>query len=138
MKSPLSPTVLYRVRQLRQNATDAERLLWQLLRDRQFLGLKFRRQHPLGGYILDFHCHKSLLGIELDGGQHAEPEEEAYDAARKKGLEELGVRVLRFWNNEALGNPQGVLEVIAEAVAGEEEVALGVGSKRLYRRYVLV
>ena len=64
----LPTELLERARALRREATDAERLLWSLLRDRQFLGLKFRRQHPLGGYIVDFYCHEARLGIELDGG----------------------------------------------------------------------
>ena len=64
----LPAELLERARALRREATDAERFLWSLLRNRQFLGLKFRRQHPLGGYIVDFYCHEARLGIELDGG----------------------------------------------------------------------
>jgi adenine-specific DNA-methyltransferase len=81
MDARLPPAMLDRVRQLRRDATDAERLLWRLLRDRRLLGFKFRRQHPLGGHILDFCRHQTRLGVELGGGQQAEPEQAAYDGA---------------------------------------------------------
>ena len=112
----LPAALLERARALRREATDAERLLWSLLRNRQFLGLKFRRQHPLGGYILDFYCHEARLGVELDGGQHAEPEQAAYDAQRTRDLEGFGVRVVRFWNHEVLKEPEAVLGAIMEVV----------------------
>jgi very-short-patch-repair endonuclease len=108
--------LLERARALRREATDAERLLWSLLRNRQLRGLKFRRQHPLGGYILDSYCHKVKLGIELDGGQHAEPEQAVRDAQRTRDLEELGIRVMRFWNHEVLEETRAVLEAIMGAV----------------------
>jgi very-short-patch-repair endonuclease len=112
----LPTELLERARALHRDATDAERLLWSLLRNRQFLGLKFRRQHPLGGYILDFYCHRAKLGIELDGGQHAEPEQAARDAQRTRDLEELGVRVVRFWNHDLLRETEAVLEAIMGAM----------------------
>ena len=99
-----------RPRTLRRNATDAEALLWSRLRDRRLAGHKFRRQHPIGPYIADFACPDARLVIELDGGQHS-PET---DAARTAYIEEQGYMVLRFWNNEALGNPDGVLETILQ------------------------
>ena len=74
-KPPLPPALLARARELRQSGTDAERLVWQLVRNRQLDGWKFRRQHPIGRYILDFYCYEARLGIELDGGQHAEPDQ---------------------------------------------------------------
>ena len=111
-----SRALLARARHLRRDATDAERFLWRLLRNRQFLGFKFRRQHPLAGYVLDFYCHEARLAIELDGGQHAEPERATLDAKRTQELETLGVRVVRFWNNDVLRNPEGVLEVIWAAL----------------------
>ena len=112
----LPPALLKRARALRRETTDAERLLWSLLRNRQFLGLKFRRQHPLRGYILDFYCHEAQLGVELDGGQHAEPEQAAHDTQRTRDLEELGIRVVRFWNHDVLKEPEAVLEAIMEVV----------------------
>ena len=99
-----------RARALRQNLTDAEKKLWSILR-RDTLGHSFRRQHPIGKYIVDFVCLDRKLIIEADGGQHNE-EQAAYDAARTAWLEERGYKVLRFWNNDILGNLEGVAEVI--------------------------
>lgn len=109
---------------MRRNATDAERLLWSRLRNRQIGGARFRRQHPAGGFIVDFLCVDAKLMIEVDGGQHAE--NAGADRERDARLAQAGYRVLRFWNNEVLGNVDGVLEVIAEAVA----VAARVGDDR--------
>ncbi len=92
-------------RQLRKNLTDTERLLWQLLRAGRFAGSKFKRQQPLGGYIVDFFCFESRLIIELDGGQHADQEEA--DKIRDQWLKSQGFQVLRFWNNEVLTNLEG-------------------------------
>ena len=102
-----------RARVLRKNLTDAEQRLWQALRAKQ-LGVKFRRQAPVGPYIVDFLSHEAMLVIEMDGGQHTETRE--YDAKRTGFIEEKGFRVLRFWNNEALENMQGTLTVIHEAI----------------------
>ncbi len=117
VKVPLSPEFLARIRALRQNATDAESLMWKLLRNRQLGGVKFRRQHPAGKYILDFYCLEFRLAVELDGGGHAEPSRVRYDAERTQALEAQEIRVLRFWNNEVLSNPEEVLERIWEAVS---------------------
>jgi very-short-patch-repair endonuclease len=115
-KPPLPPELLRRCRELRRTATDAENLLWQLLRNRQLAGAKFRRQHPLRGYILDFYCHDARLTVELDGSGHAEPTQAAYDAERTRILQAEGVRVLRFWNNEVLQRTTDVLEAIWDAL----------------------
>lgn len=93
---------------LRTNPTDAEKYLWHSLRNRQLAGFKFRRQHPIPPYIVDFVCLERRLIVELDGGQYAEAV--IYDASRTVFLEGLGYRVLRFWNNDVLGNMQAVLE----------------------------
>jgi len=98
------------VRDLRTHQTDAENLLWGLLRNRRLLGLKFRRQYPLNPYILDFYCHDAALAIELDGGQHLE--QKVYDRQRTLFLEGKGIKVLRFWNNELLQQTENVLEQI--------------------------
>ena len=95
---------------LRQNATDAERRLWARLRSRQLDGYKFRRQVPLGPYVADFVCLSERLVVEVDGGQHSRRRNA--DAARTVWLEGSGFRVLRFWNNDVLGNLEGVLETI--------------------------
>jgi very-short-patch-repair endonuclease len=95
--------------------------MWNILRDRQFLGYKFRRQHPLNGYILDFYCHQAKLAIELDGGQNNEPQQANYDQQRTENLEELGIRVIRFWNGEVLQDTQAVMVAIERMLAGDLE-----------------
>jgi len=102
-----------RARRLRRDATDAELALWQRLRSRAIDGWKFVRQEPVGPYTVDFVCRECRLIVEVDGGQHAES---ASDAARDAWLMTRGYRVLRFWNNDVLGNPMGVLETIAAAL----------------------
>ena len=94
--------------------TDAERLLWSKLRKRQVLGSRFRRQHPVGGYIVDFVCIEAKLIIEVDGGQHAE--QQGYDDARTDWLSNQGYRVIRFWNHEILTNFEAVMETIVREV----------------------
>ena len=96
-----------RARHLRNDPTDAERYLWQLLRVRQLEGYRFRRQVPIGGYIADFACPKAKLIIEVDGGQHAE--RIVQDTARTVSLERLGYRVLRYWNHDVLMRPDDVV-----------------------------
>jgi len=91
---------------LRRRLTDAERLLWKALRNRQLNGDKFRRQVPIGNYVADFVCVEKHLVVEVDGGQHLDNEK---DAERTVSLESKGFRVLRFWNNEVLQNLEGVL-----------------------------
>lgn len=95
---------------LRKRATDAEQLLWKHLRARQMEELKFRRQQPIGDYIVDFVCFERRIVIELDGGQHAI--ETGKDTERDRWLMTQGFRVFRFWDNEVLKNIDGVLEVI--------------------------
>jgi len=99
-------------RELRKNATIAERKLWHRLRSRNFMSLKFRRQEPIGNYIVDFVCYEYKLIIELDGGQHNEFSEK--DIPRTKALEKEGYKILRFWNNDVINNIEGVLIVIKE------------------------
>ena len=112
MESHHRPIPRHRLRHakaMRHIATDAERKLWRLLRSRQLDAVKFRRQVPIADYIVDFACHEYRLIIELDGGQHAD---NAKDIERDRKLGAAGYRVLRFWNNDVLRNPSGVLEVI--------------------------
>jgi very-short-patch-repair endonuclease len=101
---------------LRERATEAERCVWNRLRNRQIQGLKFRRQHPVGGYILDFACEEIKLAIELDGSQHNEKEMLDADAKRTEFLSRLGWRVLRFWNNDVMQNIDGVFAAIEDVV----------------------
>jgi len=101
-------------RSLREQQTDAESRLWYFLRSRRFMGLKFRRQVPLGRYIVDFLCYECQLIIELDGGQHVEQAEA--DRERDAWLIGQGYRVLRFWNHEVMQELDAVLEQLRLAV----------------------
>ena len=100
-------------RNLRKASSDAEQILWRALRELN-LPVKVRRQHPIGAYIADFAIPAHKLVIELDGGQHASTNEA--DALRTEALNVRGYRVIRFWNNEVIGNLEGVLQVIAQAL----------------------
>jgi very-short-patch-repair endonuclease len=101
-------------RHLRQNMTDAERHFWRQLRERQVLGCKFRRQHPVGPYVADFASIDAMLVVEVDGGQHAGSTE---DITRTGSIEASGYRVLRFWNNDVLTNIEGVIGMIGTSLA---------------------
>jgi len=99
-------------RELRKNQTDAETVLWQLLRNRQLNNLKFRRQHPIDNYIADFYCHELKLVIELDGGQHFTDKGKQKDIQRTSNLKQHGIEVLRFDNRQVLTETEAVLESI--------------------------
>jgi adenine-specific DNA-methyltransferase len=105
-----------RARSLRRDQTDAERVLWQHLRNRRLLGCKFRRQHPIGPFFVDFVCLELMLVIEIDGGQHALDIER--DAERTAYLGSKGFSVLRFWNNQVLSETESVLEKIYQVLRG--------------------
>jgi very-short-patch-repair endonuclease len=100
---------------LRKNSTEAEKKLWLHLRAKQFQGLKFRKQAPMGRYIVDFVCHAKKLVIEVDGGQHAA--DKSRDRQRGIWLRAQGYEVMRFWNNEVLENVEGVLECVRVKVS---------------------
>ncbi len=108
-KAQLPKQVLSFVRELRAKPTDAEATLWYFLRDRRFDGLKFRRQQPVGPYVLDFYCDALKLGIELDGGQHNETQGRQRDAVRAGYLSKEGIDVRRYWNNDVLQRTEDVL-----------------------------
>ena len=99
-----------RARDLRMNATDVEKIVWQKLRNAQ-LGAKFRRRESILGFVADFVAHDHRLIVELDGGQHAE-QRAAHDERRARMLEQAGFRILRFWNTDVIDNLDGVLETI--------------------------
>ena len=105
----------YHARQLRRDSTEAERVLWELLRNRQLGGHKFRRQTPIGPFFVDFVCMESRLIVELDGSQHQQQAQ--YDAERTQALESEGFRVKRFWNSEILTD----LESVADSILMELE-----------------
>ena len=100
---------------LRQRETEAEQVLWERLRRKQVLGLKFRRQHPVSKYVLDFYCHRARLGLEIDGEYHDTTAQQLYDKLRTEALEALEIKVIRFAN-------KGVLEDTDAVVAEIERV----------------
>lgn len=107
-----NPSSLESVRKnLRRNSTDSEKFLWSKVKQSQ-LGFKFRRQHGIGPYILDFYCPRKKLAIELDGSQHNSPEGRQYDQERTEYLNSIGIKILRFWNGEVSKNIKLVLEII--------------------------
>ena len=107
-----------RRRELRRATTEPEQAMWFELRDRRLAGFKFRRQHSCGPFILDFFCQEQLLAVELDGGQHFEIAAQRYDERRSQYLGELGIRVLRFSNDQIFAERDAVLEVILRALGG--------------------
>ena len=109
-----TPNIEQSARSLRQNQTPAEKHLWNALNNKQLMGLRFRRQHPVGRFILDFYCPAQKLVIEVDGGIHDLRQE--YDAERTQEIERYGYQVLRFRNEEVLGDLEWVLESIVKAI----------------------
>jgi very-short-patch-repair endonuclease len=103
-------------RRLRKSQTDAEKKLWRILRNRQLNNVKFRRQFPIGSYILDFYSPEYKLAVEADGGQHYSEEGLQKDKMREEVLRELGVEMIRFSNIEILANIDGVHEVIDRTI----------------------
>jgi very-short-patch-repair endonuclease len=112
-------------RGLRRASTDAERLLWRLLRAKRLAGIKFRRQHPIGPYVLDLYSPAARLALEADGGQHFTPEREVPELARTEYLARRGIRVMRFTNLEILLEPEVVLEAIWTAVSATIDESRG-------------
>ena len=108
-------------RNLRKNSTIQERRLWNLLKNRQFHNLKFKRQQPISDYIVDFICKEAKIIIEIDGGQHNEPENIEYDKTRTEYLNTLGYKVIRFWNNEIYENIEGVVLRLKEEINPHQE-----------------
>src|SRR4030095_5367904 len=113
MPFPRKSTLL-RARRLREESTPAEQILWEWLRDRQFMGLKFRRQFPIGPYVADFYCHSLKLIVELDGAIHELRPQISHDENREANLAALGYSVLRFTNQKVLESPQTALAEIAQ------------------------
>lgn len=109
-----------KARELRNNPADAERFLWSHLRLRQLGGHKFRRQHPLGPYIVDFVCLEQRLIVEVDGGQHVEQIE--YDSKRDSWLRAEGFTVLRFWDHDVLTEVENVKQVVWQALSAPSSI----------------
>src|SRR5213592_2335171 len=103
-------------RELRKSGTDAERRIWSYLRGQRLGGNSFRRQHPVGPYIADFYCHAARLIVELDGGQHSDPEAVAYDERRAAAMSAQGIDVIRFSDVDALKDSEAVARAILAKV----------------------
>jgi very-short-patch-repair endonuclease len=116
----VNPAILTRARELRRPMTPQEIKLWQRLRNKQLYGLKFRRQHPIFRFILDFLCFRYKLVVEIDGAGHFDPDQQAYDEARTEWLEQRGFRVIRFTNRDVDTNIEGVVQEIARQCDIEE------------------
>ena len=110
-----------KARQLRQNLTDSERVLWSRLRGKQLLGVQFYRQKPLGNYIVDFYAPAAKLVVEIDGSQHLEGLQADKDRERDQNLGRLGLKVLRFNSRQVLKETEAVLEVIYQTIAARIE-----------------
>ena len=102
-------------RELRSGETETEKILWEFLRNKKLNGLKFRRQHPLGDYVADFYCHEKKLVIELDGAVHDVKENAEYDKVRTYQLNQEGINVIRFRNEEVINNIKTVIRKIGES-----------------------
>jgi very-short-patch-repair endonuclease len=120
----VAPKLRSRARSLRRDSTDAERAIWNELRAHRMNGASFRRQTPIGPYVVDFVCHAANLVVELNGGQHFEPEHMKRDARRDAFLVSKGLRVLRFNNHDVMTSRQGVLETVAVALADAPSLSL--------------
>ncbi|WBL41314.1 endonuclease domain-containing protein [Algoriphagus halophytocola] len=111
-----SPEIFRRARELREQMTPAERVLWEKLRANRLNGLHFRRQHPISKFIVDFYCHKFQLVIELDGEIHQEKDQQQRDKGREEDLQNLGLHILRFSNQDILHETQLVLTTILNEI----------------------
>jgi len=111
-KPPIDEKLLEFARRMRHFSTDAERRLWRVLRNRNLGGFKFRRQVPMGNYIIDFYCLEAKVVVEADGGQHSEPSHVTYDNKRTAFLKSQGVHVMRFWDHDVLRDTEVVREMV--------------------------
>jgi very-short-patch-repair endonuclease len=109
-------STISQAKELRKNMTKEEVKLWNILRKKSLLNLRFRRQVPIGKYVVDFLCESKKLIIELDGGQHNLPETIDYDNTRTQYLKNLGYKVLRFWNFDVWNNIDSVIEMIIKGI----------------------
>ena len=119
-KIALPPELKEFARQLREQQTEPESTIWFLLRDRRFQGLKFRRQHAVPPYVLDFYCEELKLTVELDGGQHNADSEQVRDEQRSAYLNSLGIEVVRYWNHDVLNRIEDVLQDLMQRVSSRQ------------------
>ncbi|HPT11563.1 MAG TPA: endonuclease domain-containing protein [Bacteroidales bacterium] len=111
-----SVEIMKRAIRLRKDQTEAEKIIWQSLRRRQIEGLKFRRQHPINNFVADFYCHEAKLVIEIDGGVHDDPEQKEKDLARQQIINDFGIKVLRFKNEEIFNDIESVIIKIKSSI----------------------
>lgn len=111
-----SPEIFKRASELRKNMTEPEKKLWYALRRKQIRGKRFRRQHPVSKYIVDFYCHQSKLVVEVDGGIHNNAEQKEYDIGRSYELQQLGLNIIRFTNEQVLQNLNEVIKEIEKHI----------------------
>jgi cyclase len=111
-----TPDIFKKAKELRRYETEAEKRLWSMLSRNQMLGLQFRRQHPINRFIVDFYCAKIKLVIEVDGNIHDIPENKVYDIGRSQILNDFGITVIRFSNDQIIDGIKNVIETIKETV----------------------
>jgi len=111
-----SPEIFRRALELRKNMTKAEKKLWAALRRKQVNGKRFRRQHPIGKFIVDFYCHEVKLVIELDGSIHNFQEQKEYDLGRSEDIQQLGIKIIRFTNKQVMNNLNKVIADIESEI----------------------
>ena len=111
-----TPAIFRMAKELRKNETEAEKILWTKLNRNQMMGLQFRRQHPINMFIADFYCSKIKLVIEVDGSIHDLPENEAYDLGRSEILNDFGITLIRFPNEQIINNIENTINKIEESV----------------------
>ena len=116
-----SPVLYEYAKQMRRNSTQEEEALWHKLKNKQVAGLKFRRQHPIDKFIADFYCHEKKLVIELDGNIHNQKEQASLDKGRTETMNEFGITVLRFKNEEIINNIEDVVSQIIKVVSDNDK-----------------
>jgi len=112
-----SPNTFDKARLLRNNMTEAEKIVWDKLKNRKVFKARFRRQHPVGSFIVDFYCHEYKLAIEIDGEIHLKTEVNEYDDGRTHDIEKFGIKILRFTNNEVFTNLNKIIVEILKTIA---------------------
>ena len=115
-----SPNIFNKARLLRNNMTEAEKIVWDSLKNRNVFKARFRRQHPIGIFIVDFYCHEYKLAIEIDGEIHLKNEVIEYDDGRSHDIEKFGIKILRFTNNEVFTDPKTIIEQILQTITSSE------------------
>jgi very-short-patch-repair endonuclease len=115
-----SPNTFDKARILRNNMTAAEKIVWEKLKNRNIFKARFRRQHPIGSFIVDFYCHEYKLAIEIDGEIHLKNEIIEYDDGRSHDIEKYGIKILRFTNNEVFTDLKKIIEEILNTIAALE------------------